>query len=147
MNQRPIESLRTHVDAPSAAVWDALISLQSSLTPSARVMIREASGPVRIPATSGGSGPGAPWVNVEADPERRRLAIAGQWWFRGEYAVSDDGEGSLLEYRSFNVAARDTRWLVPLVAGRALRFSARPSFDALSRAISESLHVIGEPLG
>lgn len=105
-------------------------------------MIREASGHIWIPATSGGSGPGAAWVNVEADPEKRRLAIAGQWWFRGEYAVSDDDLGSRLEYTSFNVAARGTRWLVPLAAGRALRSSAKPAFEALSRAIGESLNAV-----
>jgi hypothetical protein len=68
-------------------------------------------------------------VRAEVDPARRSLAISGQWWYRGEYTVSVAEHGSLVRYSMYNVAPRFSRWLVPLVAGRALRGSARPMLE------------------
>jgi hypothetical protein len=92
------------VEADPDAVWDALLETTGSLTSMAG-------------------------VRAEADPAGRTLVVSGQWWYRGEYTVRDAEGGSLLEYRMDNVAPRATRWLVPLVAGRALRSSAQPMFE------------------
>ena len=62
-----------------------------------------------------------------------------QWWFRGVYRVSPQGPDSLLCYQVFNAAPAATRWLVPLVAGPALRASARPQFEQLLAAIGALL--------
>ena len=45
----------------------------------------------------------------------------------------------LLRYQVFNVAPWLTRWLVPLVAGPALRASARPQFEGSLTAIGALL--------
>lgn len=73
-------------------------------------------------------------VRAETDPARRTLAVSGQWWYRGEYTVSNTEHGSLLTYRMYNIAPRFSRWLVPLVAGRALRSSAQ---SMIQRQLSE----------
>jgi len=80
-----------------------------------------------------------PGVNVEADGDPHALAISGQWWFRGVYSLTPRGPDTLLRYEVFNVAPRATRWLVPLVAGPALRASARPQFEQTLAAIGSRL--------
>lgn len=49
------------------------------------------------------------------------------------------GSRGLLRYQVFNVAPGLTRWLVPLVAGPALRASARPQFERALTAIGSLL--------
>jgi hypothetical protein len=112
---RPRQTVTGIVEADAGAVWDALLETSRSLM-----------------SVAG--------VRAEVDPARRNLAISGQWWYRGEYTVSDDGRGSLLRYSMYNVASRFSRWLVPLVAGRALRGSARPM-------VEQQLAEIGKRLG
>jgi hypothetical protein len=92
------------VEADSDAVWDALLETTRSLT-----------------SVDG--------VRVEADPAGWNLAVYGQWWYRGEYTLTDDEHGTFLQYWMYNAAPPLTRWLVPLVAGRALRSSAQPMFE------------------
>ncbi|WP_194117756.1 hypothetical protein [Streptomyces hoynatensis] len=41
------------------------------------------------------------------------LVLQGGWWYRGEYEVEPDGEGTRVTHRVYNVAARG-RWAVPL---------------------------------
>jgi len=71
------------------------------------------------------------------------LTVSGHWWFQGEYAVSRHEPGSLIVYSMFNVAPALTRWLVPLVARRALHASARPMVGRQLAAIASPLGVRG----
>jgi hypothetical protein len=112
---RPRQAITGVVEADADAVWDALLEISRPLTSIAGVRAR-------------------------ADPARRTLAVSGQWWYRGEYTVSNAEHGSLLTYAMCNIAPRFSRWLVPLVAGRALRSSARPM-------IQRQLAEIGTRLG
>jgi hypothetical protein len=112
---RPRQTVTGIVEADPDAVWDALLENSRPLT-------------------------SIVGVRTETDPARRTLAVSGQWWYRGEYTVSDAEHGSLLTYRMYNIAPRLSRWLVPLVAGHALRSSARPM---IQRQLSE----IGTRLG
>lgn len=100
---RPAQTVTGVVEADAAAVWDALLETIRPLTSIAG-------------------------VRAEADPVGRNLAVSGQWWYRGEYTVAGTAHGSLLTYNMYNVAPRLSRWLVPLVAGSALRGSALPMF-------------------
>ena len=72
-------------------------------------------------------------------PARIACATSCQWWFCGRYSMSPQGAGTLLRYQVFNVAPWLTRWLVPLVAGPALRASARPQFERALTAIGSLL--------
>ena len=101
---RPRQTVTGVVEADAVAVWDALLKTSRPLTSIAG-------------------------VHTEVDPVRRNLAVSGQWWYRGEYTVSGAEHGSLLTYSMYNVAPRFSRWLVPLVAGSALRGSALPMFE------------------
>jgi hypothetical protein len=99
-----METVSGVVEADADAVWDALLEAARSLTSMAG-------------------------IHAAIDPARRTLTVSGQWWYRGEYTVRAAEHGSLVRYSVHNVAPPLTRWLVPLVAGRALRASARPMFE------------------
>ena len=116
MTERPRQTVTGVVEADRDAVWDALLETTRPLTSIAG-------------------------VHAEVDPVHRRLAVSGQWWYRGEYTVSGAEHGSLLRYSMYNVAPRFSRWLVPLVAGRALRSSAQPMVEGQLAEIGTRLGV------
>jgi hypothetical protein len=139
---KPRQSLTGIVGAEEDRVWNALLETSPYLTPRMREMIAGSRGMLRFPARQAEGDAQAspvPGVNVEADGGRHTLAISGQWWFCGRYSMSPQGPGTLLRYQVFNVAPGLTRWLVPLVAGPALRASARPQFERALTAIGSLL--------
>jgi hypothetical protein len=103
LRPRPAQTVTGVVEADTVAVWAALLETSRPLTSIAG-------------------------VHTEADPVGMSLVVSGQWWYRGEYTVSDGERGSVLTYSRYNVAPRFSRWLVPLVAGSALRSSGLPMF-------------------
>jgi hypothetical protein len=139
---KPRQSLTGIVEADQKRVWGALLETSPYLTPRMRQMITGSSGVLRFPAQSADgqteTSP-VPGVNVEARNDAHTLAISGQWWFRGVYSMTPRGPETLLRYQVFNAAPGATRWLVPLVAGRALRASARPQFEQTLTAIGSLL--------
>jgi hypothetical protein len=141
-SRKPRQSLTGIVDADENRVWNALLETSPFLTPRMREMIAGSRGVLRFPARPAEGHAEAspvPGVNVEADQDQHTLAISGQWWFRGVYSMSPQGPGTLLRYQVFNVAPGLTRWLVPLVAGPALRASARPQFEQALTAVGSLL--------
>ncbi|MEU4523050.1 hypothetical protein AB0F52_30615 [Amycolatopsis sp. NPDC024027] len=52
-------------------------------------------------------------MRMEVDRERGFVAVQGGWWYRGEYRVTADPAGALVEHRVVNAASRG-RWGVPL---------------------------------
>jgi hypothetical protein len=140
---RPRQTLIGIVGAEEERVWGALLEASPFLTPRMRAMIAGSHGTLRFPARpADGHAEASPvgGVNVEASQDEHTLAISGQWWFRGVYSTTPQGTDTLLRYEVFNVAPGITRWLVPLVAGAALRASAKPRF-------AQALTVIGATLG
>ena len=139
---RPSQSLTGIVGAGEARVWAALLEASPYLTPRMRAMITGSHGLLRFPARPADGQtetPPVPGVNVEADNDSHTLAISGQWWFRGVYSMTPQGGGTLLRYQVLNAAPGATRWLVPLVAGPALRASARPQFEQTLTAVGSLL--------
>lgn len=118
MPGQPVQTIAGVIEADPADVWDALLATIGSEMSSAGAVI-------------------------EADAERKVLAVSGHWWFRGEYAVSRHEPGSLIVYNMFNAAPSFIRWLVPLVAGHAMRASARPMVGRQVAAIASPLGVPG----
>ncbi len=139
---KPRQSLTGVVSADEERVWVGLLETSPYLTPRMREMITGSHGVLRFPA---GPADGqtetspVPGVNVEADDASHTLAVSGQWWFRGVYSMIPQGPETLLRYQVFNAAPGATRWLVPLVAGQALRASARPQFEQTLTAIGSLL--------
>jgi hypothetical protein len=139
---KPRQSLTGIVSAGEERVWAALLETSPYFTPRMREMVTGSHGVLRFPA---GPGDGktetspVPGVNVEADDDSHTLAISGQWWFRGVYSMIPQGHDTLLCYQVLNAAPRTTRWLVPLVAGSALRASARPQFEQTLTAVGSLL--------
>ena len=145
---KPRQSLTGIVGADEERVWAALLQASPYLTPRMREMISGSRGVLRFPASpTGGSAEASPvpGVNVEADDDSHTLAISGQWWFRGVYSMTPQGRDTLLRYQVLNAAPGTTRWLVPLVAGRALRASARPQFEQTLTAIGALLGCPARP--
>ncbi len=145
---KPRQSLTGIVEADEKRVWGALLETLPYLTPRMREMITGSPGMLCFPARPAGgeaeTSP-VPGVNVEADNDARTLAISGQWWFRGVYSTIPQGPETLLRYQVFNAAPGATRWLVPLVAGPALRASAWPQFEQTLTAISSLLGCPARP--
>jgi hypothetical protein len=67
--------------------------------------------------------------HVAADPLSRQLVQQGDWWYRGEYRVLPDGEGSRVEHEIVNVAQK-AHWMGPITGREVLRSSAA-AFAAL----------------
>lgn len=139
---QPRQAVAGVVGAGEDRVWGALLETSPFLTQRMRELITGPHGMLRFPARPADGHAEAspvPGVNVEADQDRHMLAISGQWWFRGVYSTSPQGPETLLRYEVFNVAPGVTRWLVPVVAGAALRASARPQFEQALTAIGALL--------
>lgn len=139
---KPLQSVSGIVSADGERVWSALLEVSPYVTPRMREMISGSHGMLRFPARPAdgqAEAPPIPGVNVETDDASHTLAISGQWWFRGVYSVTSQGPDTLLRYQVLNAAPGATRWLVPLVAGPALRASARPQFEQTLTAIGSLL--------
>lgn len=139
---KPRQSLTGIVSADEERAWAALLETSPYLTPRMREMITGSRGVLRFaafPAEGQAETSPVPGVNVEADSDSHTLAISGQWWFRGIYRMIPQGRDTLVHYQVFNAAPGATRWLVPLVAGPALRASARPQFEQALMAIGSLL--------
>lgn len=147
---KPRQSLTGIIGAAEERVWSALVETSPYLTLQMREMITGSHGVLRFPARpedgQAGTSP-VSGVNVEANDGMHTLAISGQWWFRGVYSLIPQGPDTLLRYQVFNAAPGATRWLVPLVAGPALRASARPQFEQTLTAIGSLLGCPARPSG
>jgi hypothetical protein len=66
------------------------------------------------------------------DPVTRELVVQGGWWYRGEWRVLPDPDGSRIEYEIVNVA-QPAHWLGPITGRRELK--AAPS--AFARLLGE----------
>lgn len=131
-NGQARQTLTAIVEADPDRVWGALLEISPYVTPPMSEMIAASEGTVGFPADANG-------IYVESDNAQRTLAMSGQWWFRGVYRVRQEGPHALLIYQVFNVAPATTRWLVPLVAGSALRASARPQFEGVLGEVGDLL--------
>lgn len=83
-------------------------------------------------------GEGAP--RLEGDERRRRYALEGGWWYRGEYSVSPAASGgSVVTLRVFDVAKR-LKWGVALANRGFVGFAARTrqDFDELLADLAAS---------
>ncbi|QDZ15264.1 hypothetical protein [Humibacter ginsenosidimutans] len=146
-----LQSFQGHVQADESRVWEALLTVSPFVTEGMRRRSAEGAGrlgfPARPPEADSDTSP-VPGVNVEIDTVRHALVISGQWWFRGVYETTAEDSGARLRYRSYNVAGRGSRWLVPLVAGSALRADGRAQFEdtlqAVGRALSSAVRFEGE---
>ncbi len=72
--------------------------------------------------------------HILADPAQRLVVVQGDWWYRGEYRVVADGDGSRVEYEIINVA-QFAPWAVAL--------TARSVVDAAPVAFQRMLTVLG----
>jgi len=67
--------------------------------------------------------------SFEVDPVRRLLVLQGGWWYRAEYRVLADPEGSRIEFEIVNVA-QPAHWAGPITGRSALK-AAPAAFSAL----------------
>lgn len=72
-------------------------------------------------------------VRVAVDGEGRFAAVQGGWWYRAEYRVLDDEEGSRIEHELFNVAP-SWHWAGAL-AGRAVIADSATAFRQLLESL------------
>ena len=75
--------------------------------------------------------------HFRADPAERLIVVQGDWWYRGEYRVLAEDEGSLVQYEIVNVAQA-------FHAAGAL--TARSTLRAAPRAFQDLLTTVAGPL-
>ncbi len=63
------------------------------------------------------------------DDETRTLILQGGWWYRGEYRVLPDEQGSRVEHELINVA-QTAHWAGP-ITGRSVIADAPAAFQQL----------------
>lgn len=73
-----------------------------------------------------------------ADARAFFIVMEGSWWYRAEYRIVPDDDGSHLEHSVVNVAQRAER-LALLAASRVIR-TAPLEFHALVRSLRAELH-------
>jgi len=126
------------VEARPDKVWEALVATSTVLTEADKKRISEAGdGPLTF--TSGKPGEGK--LTVEVDKKRRKIAVQGEWWYRGVHTVEQHNKGSLLVYRIYNVAPGAGWWMARFVQGPQAARSMRSQFEALLANLSKMLGV------
>ena len=82
---------------------------------------------------------GAAAINrhFRADPAERLIVVQGDWWYRGEYRVLAEDQGSLVQYEIINVAQ---------VLHAAGALTARSELRGAPRAFQALLTTVGGPL-
>lgn len=73
-----------------------------------------------------------------ADPEDRFIVVQGDWWYRGEYRVLPDEDGSRVEHEILNVA-QFAHW-AGAWAGRSVVAAAPAAFQRLLTDVDEALY-------
>lgn len=81
-----------------------------------------------------GAGAGSDYL---ADPRAFFIVAQGGWWYRGEYRVVPDENGSHLEHVILNIAQRGEK--VALVAGRKVIAAAPLEFHDLVKSLRAEL--------
>lgn len=102
------------VEAPVSEVWALLPESIPSLGPAVR---RLTSGDERDIQAFELATPREGRVHVEIDRRAHRIAVQGEWWYRGVYSVEPHERGSLVVYRVYNVALGASWWAARLVQG------------------------------
>ncbi len=81
--------------------------------------------------------PTAAGAKTIVDAAERLIVVQGNWWYRGEWRISRDPAGSLVEYTILNIAEL-AHWAGRLTARRVLRDAPR-EFDELVESIRTEL--------
>lgn len=137
--RRPIARAAGVIEAPHAAVAGLLLTVHAGPMDDGNLFLLghhslTGGGTVET-APDGASGgverfrlayPGGR-LTIEVDRARGTIATQGGWWYRGEYALTstEDGTGTVVELRVYNVAGAGSRWAVPLANGFFRGFGAR----------------------
>jgi hypothetical protein len=123
------------VAAPVAQVWAVLLASTPLLSPADKQAAARAAGPEPFIAACAQPGGG----RVEVDPRRHRLAVQGEWWYRGEYTVEPHPRGSLVVYRVYNIAPGAGWWAAQLVQGPGHARTMRRHLHDLLQGIGDHL--------
>lgn len=100
------------VEAPVSTVWALLPENIPSLGPAVRHLT---SGDGRDFQAFKLTTPREDRVYVEIDQRAHRIAVQGEWWYRGVYSVESHERGSLVVYRVYNIAPGAGWWAARLV--------------------------------
>lgn len=140
MNKRaqPQWSASGLLEAPLDKTWEKLLDTFSMLSPQQRRELEREGGPDVWKMSAGKQGEGR--IHLEVDKKHHRVAVQGEWWYRGVYSITAHPRGSLLVYQVYNVAPGAGWWLAQLVQGPE---HAR-TMDAQLQTL---LGIIGDQLG
>jgi hypothetical protein len=105
------------------------------LFPADKQAAARAAGPE--PFIAAGAQPGG--GRVEVDPRQHRIAVQGEWWYRGEYTVEPHPRGSLVVYRVYNIAPGAGWWVAQLDQGPGHAPSMRRPLHDLLQGIGDQL--------
>lgn len=122
------------VEAPIDRVWPVLVELHPALPVAVKGAVRGMSPVVTMLDTPDGGK-----QRIELDPTRHSITIAGEWWYRGVYALEPHTRGSLLVYRVYNIAPGIGRWVAQLMQGPQHARGMRQHIASLLRLVGDRL--------
>lgn len=125
------------VEASVDKVWAALLATHPRLTLAVRSEIDRARSNAPYKTIVGTPGEGR--ITIEVDKKQHTLALQGEWWYRGVYAVEADDAGSLVTYSVYNVAPGVGHWAAQLVQGPQHARTMKDDLTKLLKAIGARL--------
>jgi hypothetical protein len=132
---QPQWSITGIVEAPPDRVWEGLLDAFAALY---HTELRQESNPETFKKMIGNQGEGR--ISLEVDKKHYHVALQGEWWYRGVYAISPHPQGSLLLYQVYNIAPGASRWFAQLFQGPAHAQQMGQQFQSL-------LYTLGDQLG
>lgn len=125
------------LEAPHDQVWEALLGALPMFSSETRhELAREGSPDVlkmRVANPLGGH------IQLEVEKRQHRVAIQGEWWYRGVYSLTPHPQGCLLVYQVYNVAPGMSWWLAQVVQGPQHARKMETELQALLRTIGDTL--------
>jgi hypothetical protein len=125
------------VEAPPDQAWQALLDTLPMISPQTRRELARDASPDFVKMLV--ENPGGGHSQLEVNKRQHRVAIQGEWWYRGVYSLTPHPQGCLLVYQVYNVAPGMSWWLARVVQGPQHARKMKAELQALLRAISDAL--------
>lgn len=139
MNQRTQSpwSVSGILEAPLDQVWEVLFDTLPGLPSQVRRELERDGHPEVLTMSAGSPGEGR--IHLKVDKRQYRVAIQGEWWYRGEYSLTQHPHGCLLVYQVYNIAPGTSWWLAQLFQGPQHARKMETQLQTLLRSIGEQL--------
>jgi hypothetical protein len=130
------------VEAPLEKTWEALLETYPNISEQDKNAIKHSS--QLFKTTRGKSGEGK--IYLEIDPSQHRIAVQGEWWYRGVHRLEPHPRGTLLLYSVYNIAPPMSKWIASLVQGpehaRTMKAQLQESLEAMGKQLKSKTSLV-----